>query len=562
MCTRIAQCFDMQKVRAVYALTISLHFLMATAFSPSAIAQSPTEISILLQKDGTLETQLIQEIYSSNQFLPLWHTQGRPSAKAFELRDALPILTENGLRPRDYWPASLDDYFLGQGTRKLSLAEADTLLTKAYVTAAIHIAVGRVEPAKVSQEIKYVRRKFEKIKELKAGLVRGTIDETLRSLAPTHALYQKLQSALKRLHGIAATQAFGPISPAAVTLKVGSNHPTVKQVKQRLALMGYQLGTIDSIFDEPLSNAIRDVQRKNLTRVTGILSPKDTATWEYFSVSLARRIQQVEMSLEKLRWLPERLEEKHVFINLATQRMNVVDPELRNAALLDQNIVAGRVDRKTPSMREELEYVVFNPTWTIPPDIYRLDKVPAIQEQVATGSHSVMNWFAENRFSLLDSQENPADPLQFDWLADPPRYGEVFIRQQPGTDNALGVVKFMMPNPYSIYLHDTNAPELLSNDERLKSSGCIRLSYPREFAEYLLSGTKWNRPYIDDFVVKPGETRPTETWVRFPNKRKLPVYIMSITVDVGSDGVLNFTRDIYAQNLALLNALQSIGFHK
>lgn len=249
-------------------------------------------------------------------------------------------------------------------------------------------------------------------------------------------------------------------------------------------------------------------------------------------------------------------------MNLADQRMRVIDPTLVGTVLEEQNIVVGRPDRKTPLMREDLEYTVFNPTWTVPPDIYRLDKVPAIQKAARSGAQAVLQWFKTNRMTLLNKDDKPTDPNNYDWINNPPKFGAVLLRQQPGTDNALGTMKFMMPNPYSIYLHDSNQPELLKNDERMLSSGCVRLEYPREFAAYVMLGSKWTRPVIDDFVVKPGETRPSETWVRFPNKLSIPVYIVSFTAGYNPSGSVRFTRDIYQQNAALLKSLKAAGYYR
>jgi murein L,D-transpeptidase YcbB/YkuD len=388
------------------------------------------------------------------------------------------------------------------------------------------------------------------------------LSQILDSVAPQNQYYRDLATMLQRMREIDSTAPFRALAPAPSVLKIGVRSQIVRELKKRAYAMGYPITSLDDTFDESLASAIRRIQRANLSSVTGQLSPKDQATWEFFSISSARRIQQIELNMEKARWLPREMESRYVIVNLATQRMRVVDPNLTNPVLVEQSVVVGRPDRKTPSMREELEFVVLNPTWTVPPDIFRLDKIPAIQKAAAIGPQAVVDWFQTNRMSLLNRDEKPVNPTDYNWLTNPPQYGNVLIRQQPGLTNALGAMKFMMPNPYSIYLHDTNQPELLKNDFRMLSSGCIRMSYPRDFAEYLLAGTKWNRTAIDDFVVKPGETRSSESWIRLPNKVKVPVYLISLTAALDDNSVMQFTRDVYGQNASLLKALKTAGFYR
>lgn len=525
-------------------------------FGSVSSAQQPFDIQ-LATKNASAD---IREFYQARSYQPIWILNGNLSNRALELAQATGTLQQHGLQTSDYSNPEIESIFRG------SLGSADALnsevaLTKYFLTVARHISVGRVEPSKVGTEIKYSLLPFTGVRDLAQQIGNYPISQLWNSVAPKNPHYQRIQAMLGRLNQIQQHGGFAPIKPSSSTLRLGVRAPIVRALKERALALGYTISLVDDNFDPELKAVIEIIQKNNLTKPTGVLGPKDAA-WEFFSISSARRINQLELNLEKTRWLPSTLEPRHIFVNLATQRMQVVDPYLENPLLLDQNVVVGRIDRKTPSMREELEYVVFNPTWTVPPDIFRLDKIPAIQKAAAQGPAGVAAWFVQNRMSLLDRNEKPIDPTQFDWLNAPPKYGNVLIRQQPGTNNALGTMKFMMPNPYSIYLHDTNQPELLGSDLRMLSSGCIRLQYPRDFAEYLLRTTKWVRSEIDMFVVKPGETRDTESWVRLPGKVSVPVYIMSLTADLGAGGEMYFTRDIYKQNADLLMALKAAGYYR
>jgi murein L,D-transpeptidase YcbB/YkuD len=216
--------------------------------------------------------------------------------------------------------------------------------------------------------------------------------------------------------------------------------------------------------------------------------------------------------------------------------------------------INGRTERKTPSMKDKITHLIFNPFWTVPPIVFIQDKVALIKGLDYWG---MLNYFDTNNFIVVDDRDRQIDPGSIDWGNIHSSNVNFYIKQLPNYFNALGVVKFMMTNPYAIYLHDTNERERFVEDNRLISSGCVRLQYPLDFAEYLLRGTTWDRARIEDFVVRPGEVLNKETQVNL--KTTLPVYLMSITSQITSDGILRFTEDVYGHNAKMLNSIQAMG---
>lgn len=498
----------------------------------------------------------------SSAFGSAFVSGGQITPLVAELKQAiLSIAPRHGLSPRDYWTPSLE----AMSVMSPAPAGADAAFAKAYVDLGTHIQIGRINPSSVSNDIKYSRQVFTGMEALRSGVLNQGLAQALESVAPTHAAYRKLVEGLGRMRALEAQGGFKPLGKVASTLKVGSSSSLVRDIKARASALGYYVGTIDNKFDSQLSSVISDIQESNLAAVTGTLSPRDSATLEWFSVSSTRRIQQMELNLEKYRWLPRNLEQRHIFINLATQRLSVVDPNNYNEVLKNMRVINGRAERKTPSMRDEVSNVVFNPKWTVPPTVFAEDKVTALQKIIQTeGSAGVDAWFAKGRYTVVDDElRRQLPPTSIDWMNLNAKAANFYIVQNPGYDNALGVVKVMLKNPWAIYLHDTNDRDLFTNSMRARSSGCIRMQNPLDMAEYLMRGTKWDRFAIDAYVPHTSfDMIQKESWVKIPEQNKLPVYTLSITAKVGDDNVIRFTQDVYKQNATLLAALQKAGYLK
>jgi L,D-transpeptidase YcbB len=540
-------------------------FLVLALSSNAALAQmEPGQIRSDLERGSGVPSSAkasLQKFYGDRGYEPAFVRNGQVTSLVAELKAAITaIAPAHGLSPKDYWTPNLEALSIAVPLP----ANAEYLFAKAYVDLAIHLQTGRIAPDRISNDIKYTRQTFTGWDAIRAGAMNQGLASALESVAPRHAGYRKLVKALARMREVEARGGFKPLKISS-SLKVGSSSPVVKEIKTRVAAMGYAVASIDSKFDSQLSTIIADIQESNLASPSGRISTSDSATLEWFSVSSTRRIQQLEMNLEKYRWLPSELESRHIFINLATQHLYLVDPTNTIESLKDMRVINGRPDRKTPSMRDATTSVVFNPKWTVPPTVFAEDKVTALQKISQTeGAYGIENWFSKGRYTVVDDElRRQISPSSVDWMNLNPKTANFYIVQLPGYDNALGVVKVMLGNPWAIYLHDTNDRDLFSNAMRARSSGCIRMQRPLDMAEYLLRGTKWNRPAIDAYVPHDSfEMKEKESWVKLPESNKLPVYTMSLTARLGDDNVIRFTQDVYKQNAAILAALQSAGFAK
>ena len=560
--------------------TTTFSIVMAlTVPAMKASAQVPTSnadgLKSTIASSAVLSSSraLVQKLYAARAFQPIFVMNGKLTAAASDLRNAvMAIAPTHGLHAADYWSTGLEAAFTG-GLDPAASANVEMQLAKIYVDLASHISVGRLNPQSISRDIKYAKRTFD-ASALVSGAGAEGISAMVQRVAPQHHLYKAQLQILARLQQIRTQGGFAALAPAKVTLKVGVTNSVVGQMKTRLKALGYPLSNTSDVYDQELLNVIRDVQINNLADVkseselSGQVSPGSSTTWGYFAVPLDRRIQDVELNLEKLRWLPQNLEARHIFVNLATSHMYLHDPNLSSSfdMLRDQKIANGRPARKTPSMRDETKSVILNPKWGVPTTVFREDKVPMIRDILAKGGQwALQDWFSQKRFTVMDDNfTNYIDPMTIDWVNLNPKAVNFYIVQQPGYDNALGVAKVMLGNPWSIYMHDTNERATVFDQVlREVSSGCLRMLYPRDMVAYLLQGTQWDRYAIDSFVPNyTGETRDAETLVQIPPQNKLPLYTMHLTGNLGDDGVIRFTRDLYSQNSDIASALKEAGFNR
>ncbi|RYZ75666.1 MAG: hypothetical protein EOP05_07200, partial [Proteobacteria bacterium] len=540
------------------------------------LAEMSAQLTETLATDKTLsnlDRKLLKLFYSETQYTPVWF-EPHPSPKASDpilrmnekaasLRQSMVELNNHGLRAAQYWSAEAEN---AKSAPTTSWTMGELLYTRALLRSAIDLNVGRIDPSKVNSEIKLTKKSFGGWQFLKDMTTGPVFLSPWASLAPQMPAYTKLHDAMKRLREINSKGGFIAMTPSKTILKLGSTGEVVRELKIRAQAMGYPIANLDLNYDSDLEAAIKDIQKANLVKATGVLKPTDTATWQFFKVSSQERVQEMQINMEKLRWLPNSLEARHIFINLATQKLNLVDPNLNMESLREMKVIVGKAtpQTRTPTFRNQMTYVVMNPTWSVPSSIFFRSKIEMLRKLSSEqGQYAVDSWFYQNGFQILytqDGQKYTAQPSQINWFAPNESFvNSVTLRQMPRYDNALGVVKFLLDNNYSIWLHDTNERHLFANDARMLSSGCIRLENPKDLAEYLLGPKGYSRAKLESVLVKPGQLDAKEAWVNMTNE-KLPVYTMSLTANVGNDGVLRFTRDLYDQNVDVLRALKLAGF--
>jgi len=415
------------------------------------------------------------------------------------------------------------------------------------------VATGLLNPERLSRDIKYKKKEFISADQLAAHILRvkGDFSLLIDSLAPQNSSYRSLLEARMRFKQACTLQQTETI--AFKTLGFGATDTKLNSIKQKFQTYGYLKSNGSISVDSEFVRAINDIQVTLKMDPDGSMSQAGR-TFKYLSKPCAERIAQIDADLEKLRWLPSEFEKKHIFVNTAFSTFFYQDLSASAPVQLYFRAINGSFERMTPSMRDRITHLIFNPTWTIPPTVFIKDKVKLLS---AMKPSQIQYYFQKNHYQVVTSDfSSLLSPLDIDWRNIDPANVDFYIQQKPNYLNSLGVVKFMMANPYAIYLHDTNQRELFSRNDRMKSSGCVRLEKPLLLAEILLAGTQWNQQAIQNHVVKPGEVLDEETRVNL--KIPVPVYLLPLTTQFSAEGILRFAEDVYGHNQMILEKMNEL----
>jgi len=476
-----------------------------------------------------------RRFYERRGFEPAWLEGDRVE----RLLHGLEELRSDGLEPALYHHGRLRERWAGRDAthdRIGARVDVELLATDAYLLAASHLLAGQVDPEALDPEWVATRRERDLVRHLEDALASGEIAASLTQLRPDHGGYDQLRGALDSLRALG--DAGWPEVPAGPALRVGDTGDRMRVLATRLGLDPAEVGVART--DSLLHERITTFQRRHGLEVDGIVGRETLAA---LNVTAPERARQVMVNLERWRWLPEHLGERYVLVNIADYRLSLVE---NGTALVDFPVVVGKAYRRTPVFSGTMTYLVFNPTWEVPPGIIRADVLPTLRRDPAYLERMDMQvlrgWGAD---------EEVVDPTSIQWSQVQP--GTYRFRAHPGPANPLGRVKFMFPNRFSVYLHDTPARELFARTRRAFSSGCIRLAEPATLAGALLADhPHWTADAIDSAMTEGGAP---ET-VRLP--RAVPVHLLYWTAWVDEDGRLQFRPDIYERDAALSAALDAL----
>ena len=493
--------------------------------------------SLTIRGVDILTEGLILDAYEDHAFAPYWTDAG----KVGELMQLISNAADHGLKPSDYNIEILKQVLkLRQEQPSAAIeAEVDILLTESLFLYGYHRRFGKVKASAMDPNINFRRQLFHQqapSKTLEQALDSSSLIDFVEMIARTGPVYRQLQVKMKFYRDIAAKGGW-PTIPDGPTLHPGDNDPRVAIVRQRLATTGHiekDSGADSSSYDAALKEAVKGFQVRHQLGADGVAGKQ---TFTAMNVPVEHRIDQIRLSLERLRWVKEEAVDTMVVVNIAGFRAVFFSD---GAIEWETRVMVGKNYRKTPIFRGDIAYLEFNPTWTIPPGILRNDTLPAIRKNP--------NYLASKNIQVIDKNGKIIDPSTVDWSKHQ-RSAPYTFRQTPGPHNSLGMVKFIFPNEHFVFLHDTPHRELFSQTERNFSSGCIRVQNPFDLAELVLNDPKkYNRAELDAIVA----SRKTQ---RVHLKPKVPVIILYITASIGADGEVRFYKDIYNRDQKILDAL-------
>ena len=485
-------------------------------------------------------------LYSGAGWQPVWTKGGRPTRAARSAVDVLSNAEERGLHSADY-----DATLLGRRLQALEGASPPSARDVGWFDVALSIGVlrhvsdvhiGRVNPKNLSVGINVEPKKLDLAKELRNAIDRGDVGELVSRAEPRFIQYRSLKTAYARYRALAADSTI-PTVKASGTLHRGDAFAGASALRRRLAALGdLSPVTGGDAYDETLAGGVARFQARHGLPPDSVLG---RATLAALNVPFTKRVRQLELALERIRWLPPLDTGPFVVVNVPGFELYAFDTlNAEGAPSLEMNVVVGKaeVGRQTPLFERDMQYIVFRPYWVIPPGILRKEIMPAVRRDPGYLTRHDMEIYSGS------GDTGPALPTTSANLARVSR-GELGIRRRPGPSNDLGLAKFIFPNDHNVYMHGTPAQALFSRARRDFSHGCIRLEDPARFAVWTLRDpNEWS----PDQVRKAMDGTQSR---RVDLARPMPVTVLYTTAVVHPDGVVAFYDDVYRHDARLEAAL-------
>jgi len=478
----------------------------------------------------------IVEVYvfyaADRDYKPLWVRDNGPKAKAQDVLEVFRNAGKVGLNPNNYRIAQIERMMTAKTPREL--AELELLLSRAFIDFGRDINRGVVLPNEASRENAITSKELGALNLIDGAENADYIADYVRTLEPQSPEYQRLKGALATYRDIAKKGGF-PVIPKGPALKPGMNDKRVPLIRQYLLLVGdlpAGAGKDSDLYDPDLLAAVKWFQFRHGLTDDGILA---ATTFEAMAVPVASRIRQIELNLERRRWMDDDLGPYYILVNVADQELKVVkDGKTVHTA----KVVVGKPYTRTPVFSEKMKYVVLNPFWNVPPNIANGEYLPKLKRNPGA--------LSRERIRVFNASGNQVDPYSVNWSA--MSRMPYSLRQDSGAKNALGKVKFMFPNKFNVYLHDTPSKSLFDKDLRIFSHGCMRVQDPLDLAALILADEGWTRERIDNTVAQGGQRI-------ISLKQQIPVHVTYLTAWVNKDGAVNFRRDPYNRDEQLAEAL-------
>ncbi len=494
----------------------------------------------------------LRDLYGAEPDHLVWFEGGRPVPALAGALAAVAGAADRALEPADY-----DAERLAAGWKREQgpspVAGTDRALFDLAMSAAVLREIGavhhgRVDPRTLGWAYDVGPKKLDRAALLLEARNGEGVPALLDRLEPTYAHYAWLKKALARYRELA--QAGEP--PTVPDLPKGRRKlgprqpwPGVEPLRARLVVFGDlspdapQPTAADGtpVYDGPLVDALKRFQERHV--LDGVVGP---ATIAALNVPLAARVRQLELAMERGRWLPPLEKQPTIFVNIPLFSLWATDPVGGREPLNMKVVVGGSLENQTPVFVQHMGYVVFRPYWNVPTSIAAREIVPHARRD--------RSWLERQGFEIVASYAEDAGPLPATReTLDEVEAGTLLVRQEPGPRNALGLVKFVFPNHENVYLHGTPSRSLFLRARRDLSHGCIRVEHPTELAEWVLRDVPgWDREHIEQAMQ--GE-RPTTVKLGEP----LTVVLFYDTVQVTADGAVHFANDIYGHDAQLAQAL-------
>lgn len=494
---------------------------------------------------------LVQEFYRRRDFRPAWVDEEQVLPRARDLAEIIDHAEDSGLDRRDY-PLDQLVAFLevlpGPGAPKHKgereaiagplattgeaggsrLAVADLMFTFSFMSFGSHVSAGRISPGLLVPEWKTVQRKVDVGLALDRVLEGMEVKEALANLEPDHPGYRRLKEAYQHYREIADKGGW-PNVPPGPALAMGAKDDRVQALRTRLVAGGDLTSKRRKgrAFDADVENAVKNFEQRHGLEVDGKL---DSADVEVMNEPVEERIREMQLNLERWRWLPSNLGDRHIIVNIPEFMLYVYEG---GEPVLASKVMVGRSYHPTPVFSDTLTAMVLHPTWTVPNTIAALE--------ILSGVHRDPEFLRANNIRVFEGpieKGREIDPSTVNWNEVIVETNPYSFREDPGPKNPLGRIKFLLPNRFEVYLHDTPSSQLFQERERSFSYGCVRVEKALELAAYLMRSAGWTQQTVEAAL----DTVETRT-LRVPDP--IPVHIVYWTAWVSQDSQVHFRDDLY-----------------
>lgn len=481
------------------------------------------------------EDEAIAAFYAARNYAPVWTDAGNAERRNV-LLTALTRAGDHGLPVQRYDAGALADAFRAARTEG-DRGRLEVRMTRAFLDYARDLNSGVLVPKEVDPGI--VREiPVRSLESNLAMLTDADLSGFLAGLAPTAPAYAQLMKAKIQIEAQIARGGWGEALPA-VTLKPGASGEAVVALRDRLVAMGYLGRSATRSYDDTMEKAVQQFQLDHGLEPDGVL---DDSTLAQINVGPEARLQSILVAMERERWINIDRGRRHIWVNLSDFSARIMDDGKETFAT--RSVIGKDVpDQRTPEFSDTMDYMVINPSWSVPRSITTKEYLPLLKKNPNAAGH----------LKIVDSKGRVVDRGAINFGKYTAANFPFAMRQPPSDGNALGLVKFMFPNPYNIYLHDTPSKSLFERETRAFSHGCIRLGQPFDFA-YALLARQSDDPKATFHQVL---DRGAEAAVRL--EQPVPVHIVYFTAFPGAKGKMNYRRDVYGRDGLIFDALMQAG---
>jgi len=483
------------------------------------------------------QSDAVAQFYRENGYAPLW-TGGDDTSRErrMALLRALEEASMHGLPDRGRLAADLVEQMRNARTVR-SLGEVEAALSRAFVNYATDLQTGLLNPQSIDDGIVRKKHSTDPVAYLE-GIRDNSPMAYMRALVPASPQYRALLREKFRLEALAAKGGWGGSVPGG-KLEQGDTGPAVIALRDRLVAMGYLTRSATARYDHDLEMAVQRFQSDHGLEPDGVAG---TSTIAEINKPVSERLKSVIVAMERERWLTPDRGDRHILVNQTDFTAKIID---NGDVTFETRSVIGKnqYDRRSPEFSDVMEHMVINPSWYVPRSIITKEYLPKLKNNPNAVGH----------IEITDSRGRVVNRSSADFSQYTARNFPYAMRQPPSRKNALGLVKFMFPNKYNIYLHDTPHKNLFSREVRAFSHGCIRLAQPFEFAYALLARQTEDPKAFFHRILSSGK----ETKVDL--EQQVPVHIIYRTAYVTNKGRAEFRRDVYGRDAKVWDALQQAG---